>query len=311
MICADRGGGRFELSDGERHLLWTLGKTAALVATARIATRQQEQRAATRRAARPRPRDPRARPPATVRRVARAQRRARARRRRARALPQRAAVGDRRSARGARAAARAEPAETVTTLADELERRRAAGGVPIHVSWPDGLELPAELEAPAQSFLAEALRNVAKHADATRIDVELSGDGDTVCLQVRNDGVRDAGRRGRHGPTARRLRGAAARRHGRVRRVRRRWLARAAGAPAMRVLVVDDHDVVHWGFRVLLGAAAVGGALPCRPHWRRGARADAALAAACRAGRPVPRRRVGGRRVRRRSAPSRPRRGCC
>ena len=42
VICADRGGGRFELSDGERHLLWTLGKTAALVATARNATRQQE-----------------------------------------------------------------------------------------------------------------------------------------------------------------------------------------------------------------------------------------------------------------------------
>ncbi len=42
VICADRGGGRFELSDGERHLLWTLGKTAALVATARNATRQEE-----------------------------------------------------------------------------------------------------------------------------------------------------------------------------------------------------------------------------------------------------------------------------
>src|SRR5579884_3712855 len=42
VICADRGGGRFELSDGERHLLWTLGKTGALVATARNATRQQE-----------------------------------------------------------------------------------------------------------------------------------------------------------------------------------------------------------------------------------------------------------------------------
>ena len=42
VICADRGGGRFDLSDGERHLLWTLGKMAALVATARNATRQQE-----------------------------------------------------------------------------------------------------------------------------------------------------------------------------------------------------------------------------------------------------------------------------
>jgi GAF domain-containing protein len=42
IIAADRGGGDFELSDGERHLMWTLGKTAALAATARIATRQQE-----------------------------------------------------------------------------------------------------------------------------------------------------------------------------------------------------------------------------------------------------------------------------
>ena len=42
VICADRGGGRFELSDGERHLLWTLGKIAALVAAARNVTRQQE-----------------------------------------------------------------------------------------------------------------------------------------------------------------------------------------------------------------------------------------------------------------------------
>ncbi len=42
VICADRGGGRFELSDGERHLLWTLGKTAALVSAARNVTRQQE-----------------------------------------------------------------------------------------------------------------------------------------------------------------------------------------------------------------------------------------------------------------------------
>src|SRR5437660_8215566 len=42
VICADRGGGTFELSDGERHLLWTLGKAAALVAAARNVTRQQE-----------------------------------------------------------------------------------------------------------------------------------------------------------------------------------------------------------------------------------------------------------------------------
>ena len=42
VICADRGSGHFDLTNGERHLLWTLGKTAALIATARNATRQQE-----------------------------------------------------------------------------------------------------------------------------------------------------------------------------------------------------------------------------------------------------------------------------
>ena len=41
MIFADRGGSRFELTDAERHALWTLGKTAALAASVRIATSQQ------------------------------------------------------------------------------------------------------------------------------------------------------------------------------------------------------------------------------------------------------------------------------
>jgi signal transduction histidine kinase len=54
--------------------------------------------------------------------------------------------------------------------------------------------VPAELEPAAQSFLAEALRNVAKHADATRIQVELGAETDTFSLLVRNDGVRPGGR---------------------------------------------------------------------------------------------------------------------
>jgi len=196
VICADRGGGRFELNDGERHLLWTLGKTAALVATARNATRQQEQ----------------------AERLA--ERLGLAREIHERVLQRLFGVSLALSAKGldddetercraelqsAIADLRAalerplapEPVETGTTLAEELERRRVGGGrvdVPIHVSWQAGLELPPELEAPAQSFLAEALRNVAKHASATRIDVELDGDLDTVCLEVRNDGVSNTSR---------------------------------------------------------------------------------------------------------------------
>jgi GAF domain-containing protein len=41
VIFADRGGTRFELTDAERDDLWTLGKTAALAASVRIATSQQ------------------------------------------------------------------------------------------------------------------------------------------------------------------------------------------------------------------------------------------------------------------------------
>src|SRR3954453_18017013 len=42
VIFADRGGGRFKLADEERHAMWSLGKLAALAASARIATRQQD-----------------------------------------------------------------------------------------------------------------------------------------------------------------------------------------------------------------------------------------------------------------------------
>ena len=195
VICADRGGGKFELTDGERHLLWTLGKTAALVTTARIATSQQEQ----------------------SRRLG--ERLGLAREIHERVLQRLFGVSLALSAEqglddGERARCRTElqeaigdlraalerplaplMAETGTTLADELERLGAAAAVPLHVQWPQELVVPGELEPLAQSFLAEALRNVAKHARATRIEVELGHDGDTFSLQVRNDGV-SAGARG-------------------------------------------------------------------------------------------------------------------
>ena len=41
VIFADRGGGAFKLTDDERNSMWTLGRTAALAASVRIATSQQ------------------------------------------------------------------------------------------------------------------------------------------------------------------------------------------------------------------------------------------------------------------------------
>jgi signal transduction histidine kinase len=191
VICADRGGGRFELSDGERHLLWTLGKTAALVATARISTRQQE----------------RARRLAERLGLAREihervlqrlfgvslalsaeQPLDREQRERCRVEMQEA-IGDLRRALERPLAPL--PRETGTTLEAELERIQSVPGPPIEVDWPSGVTVPSDLEPLAQSVLAEARRNIAKHAEPSRVWVSVSRDADTFGLEVRNDGARD------------------------------------------------------------------------------------------------------------------------
>ncbi|HUO74139.1 MAG TPA: GAF domain-containing protein [Solirubrobacteraceae bacterium] len=196
VICADRGGGRFELSDGERHLLWTLGKTAALVATARNATRQQErnrrlgERLELAREIHERvlqrlfgvslalsgeaPLDP-------------------AERERCRVEMQQALSDLRRALERPLAPL---PPETGTTLGDELERLSASsgGGAPVAVDWPDDVSVPLDLEPLAQSVLSEAMRNIGKHAQPSRIDVAVGRDADTFTLEVRNDGVHPGAR---------------------------------------------------------------------------------------------------------------------
>ena len=196
VICADRGGGRFELSDGERHLLWTLGKTAALVATARNATRQQER----------------------ARRLGERLDLAReihervmqrlfgvslalsaesalepAERERCRVEMQQALSDLRRALERPLAPL---PPETGTTLAAEIDRLRGAPGTPMSVDWPDGVSVPAELEPLAQSVLAEAMRNVGKHAEPSEVAVAVARDEDTFALEIRNDGVRPGPRGG-------------------------------------------------------------------------------------------------------------------
>ena len=189
VICADRGGGRFELTDGERHLLWTLGKTAALVATARNATRQQERnhRLGERLEL---AREIHERVMQRLFGVSLALSAERsfddAERERCR-VEMGEALSDLRSALERPLAAL--PSETGTTLAAELERVVAAPGVPIEVQWPPAVSVPAEIEPLAQSVLAEALRNVAKHAEPTRVVVRIGGETDTFTLEVRNDGV--------------------------------------------------------------------------------------------------------------------------
>lgn len=189
VICADRGGGRFELTDGERHLLWTLGKTAALVATARRATRQQErsQRLSERLAlAREIHEQVIQRLFGVSLALSATQSLTGEGRERCRAETQ-TAIGELRRALDRPLAPTVR--ETGTTLAEELDRLRGALGTPMLVHWTLGVEVPEELEPLAQSVLGEALRNIHKHAAPEQVEVLVDGDSDTFVLRVLNDGV--------------------------------------------------------------------------------------------------------------------------
>jgi signal transduction histidine kinase len=192
VILSDRAGDR-PTTEAERHMLWTLGKVAALAASARLATRAQE---------------------------------------RARALQERIDLareihdgvvqrlfgvsmalsieGELDEAERHRCAAEIQDAltdlrtvvqrplgrrsrATGTTLLAEV-RRLAERHPQLHVELDaaTSANVPARLEPLAQSVLSEALRNAQKHATPTRVGVRVSSDEGTFVLEVVNDGVRSS-----------------------------------------------------------------------------------------------------------------------
>ncbi|MCW2998135.1 MAG: hypothetical protein JWN65_1684 [Solirubrobacterales bacterium] len=205
VVLSDRPRSAGPLGEAERHLLWTLGKTAALAAISRIATFQVE------RARQLEHRIDLAREihDGVVQRLfgvslvlasgqtidAETQQRC--------AEEVQGALEDLRTAvqRPLGRAARV----TASTLLEEIGHLRAAAeadpdGPDITLSDPDDAlsTLPADGEALAQSVLVEAVRNARKHAKPTRIDVSLLVHDDALVLEVANDGVLDGtnGRRG-------------------------------------------------------------------------------------------------------------------
>lgn len=190
VILADRRLGEPPLDAAERHLLWTLGKAAALASVARsVATqvenaRQLEQRIDLARevhegvvqrlfgismvldGAGDLPDEVRARAASEIQ----------------------LALGELRDAiqrplgRSSRA--------TRTTFASELRRLSDANpdlGIRL-VAGDDG-EVPEELEAIAQSVLLESVRNARKHARPTSVDVSTARTGGAFVLEVINDGI--------------------------------------------------------------------------------------------------------------------------
>jgi signal transduction histidine kinase len=195
VIFADRGGTRFELTDAERHAMWTLGKTAALAASVRIATNQQG-RARLLEARIDLAREIHER---VVQRlfgvslVIGSEGALSAEVRRRCADEMQAALHD---LRDALARPLAPPGiDTGAKLHDELARLgRHYKDLPLELDWEEGVEVPEPVEPLAQAVLAEALRNAHKHARPTRVRVSVSRADATFVLEVRNDGARPAAR---------------------------------------------------------------------------------------------------------------------
>jgi signal transduction histidine kinase len=198
VIFADRGGGHFELTDSERHAMWTLGKTAALAASARIATTQQD-RAKLLSSRLDLAREIHDR---VVQRLfgislvlGKEGDLSREARKRCTDEMQ-AALSDLREALARPLAPR--PLDTGATLRGELERLgRHYKDLPLEVDWEPGVEVPENAEPLAQSLLAEALRNAQKHAQPSSVRVRVMQDEDAFVLEARNDGVNGTGEAGR------------------------------------------------------------------------------------------------------------------
>ena len=248
--------------------MWTLGKTAALAASVRIATNQQGARpAARRRASTSRARSTSAWCSAcsasrwcSAPSTGSARRRAGAARTRCRPRSGTCATRSRRPL--------APPSlDTGATLRDELARLgRHYKDLPLELDWQEGVEVPERARAarPVGARRGAAQRRQARAPDQrARARGQLDGDLRARGAQRRRRRQRHA--RHRHGPAAGRGRGArsAARSSSSAPRTAE-WRVRLVVPAAtrggervspernLRVLVVDDHDVVHWGFRLLL-----------------------------------------------------------
>ncbi len=192
VILAERPLSAPPLDEGERDLLWTLGKAAALATVARIATtqiekaQQLEQRIDLAREIHE----------GVVQRLFgvsmaldgdgdlphRARERC--------ATETQAALSELRAALQ-RPLGRA-PRDTSTTLVEAVKRLARLHpdlGLTLEPDPPEAV--PAALEPLFQAVLAEAVRNVQKHARATRVEVGVRRLGGAFALEITNDGVSD------------------------------------------------------------------------------------------------------------------------
>ena len=263
VLFADRGGGHFDLTDEERHAMWTLGKTAALASSAWLVTREQEH------ARRLSDRLDFAREihDRVIQRLfgvslvlgadgALSPSRAQALPRRAARRPDRAALGaapaagdgaparGRLAARGPRARRQRRPARVRVRLAARRSRSRAPLERLAAPCWPRPCATPPSTPTRPRSPRRWPARTASSSSPSATTASRRAGRGPTRAWAC-------AWSPSRRSPTAARWT--------RGRSPADGWAAAALRTPAggdmsesLRMLVVDDHDVVHWGFRLLL-----------------------------------------------------------
>jgi signal transduction histidine kinase len=188
VIFADRGGGRFALTDEERGTMWTLGKLAALAASVERATNQRE--SARRLSER-------------ISLIQQIHERVIQRlfglllalgSEEALSAEQRAMCHDEvrevlHELRTALGSSLAPPAKRGNATVRQIVDRVAAYQDSLTVNWEERVEVPAEIEPLAQSVLLEALRNADKHAKPGSVTVSVGRRDGTFVLEVVNDGV--------------------------------------------------------------------------------------------------------------------------
>lgn len=190
VIFADRDGEDFELDEGERETMLTLGRLAALTASVERSTEHREsERRLSERVELTRDLHENAIQRLFGVALALGSERGLSVSERRRCQEElRSVVGDLRHAltRPVTTPPRAPQASLALVLERLLERRPD-----LKLDWEEGLEVPPDLEAVCQSVLAEALRNADRHSKPSQVEIRVASDGDTFSLAVENDGAGD------------------------------------------------------------------------------------------------------------------------
>jgi signal transduction histidine kinase len=84
-------------------------------------------------------------------------------------------------------------------LSPAIEALALRSPVPVELSVCSDRRLPDGIEVAAYYVVSEALTNAAKHAQASRVQIDLHVEEETLCLSVLDDGVGGADPRGGSG----------------------------------------------------------------------------------------------------------------